>query len=245
MLSFLGVLRRAPWTVRLFLLTLAGNVLLIGLGILVAPSTLGSVEGWWSLLGAAGLQVALAVVALVGPFSLVKHAGVAGISLGFGALFAAIYLGFLVRDITGSTFGFDDGPLVIYLLFIGTALLAGVLASSRSQRFGAGVMAAVWALVIGTTIWSLGDLVLNYTLWGSAYWYQYWLQDGAIDEFRSSGSTDLGAFLLQDLQGALFFHQVLSVVIGAIGGAVGSGIGLGGARIWSRLRPHRPAATAI
>src|SRR5215813_14223725 len=166
MLRFLGVLRRAPWAVRLVLLTLAANVLLIGLGLLVAPSTLNTVEGWCDLIGAAGLQVAIALVALIGPVSLLKNASVAGISLGFGVLFAAIYLGFLVRDFTGSTLGIDDGPLIIYSLFIGVALLAGLLASVRGQRFGDGVIAAIWALVIGTAIWSLGLLLLNYQLWG-------------------------------------------------------------------------------
>lgn len=63
-----------------------------------------------------------------------------------------------------------------------------------------------------------------------------------VDDFQHSGSHDLGAFLLQDLQGALFFHQILSAVIGAIGGLVGRGVALGGAKRWSRVR--RPASTA-
>jgi len=79
-------------------------------------------------------------------------------------------------------------------LFIGIALLAGVTASLRSQQFRVGVVAAMWALVLGTAIWSIGVLLLNYALWGSSHWYQFWLQDGAINDVRSRGSHDLAIF---------------------------------------------------
>jgi hypothetical protein len=242
----LHILRHTSWPQRLFLLVLTGNVVSVVLGcLLVVPTTLNSVEGWWAMLGAVGLQVVLALVALIGPFSIAKTPHTGGISLGFGVLFAAVYLGFLARDITGSSFGIDDGPLIIYTLFVGVALAAGTVASLRTQKFRSGVLAAVWALVIGTALWSLGWLLLNYTLWGSAHWYQFWLQDGAIDDFQSSGSHDLGAFLLQDVQGALFFHQVLSVVIGAIGGVVGSTVVLGGVHLWQRLHRHQSATSQV
>jgi hypothetical protein len=166
-----------------------------------------------------------------------------GISLGFGAPFAAVYLGFLARDFAGLSLGIDDGPNTIYTLFVGIALLAGAAASVRSQRLREGVVVAIWALVMGTSIWSLGVLLLNYTLWGSSHWYQFWLQDGAIDDFHRSGSRDLGAFLLQDLQGALFFHQVLSTVIGAVGGAVSAVVVLGSTRVWRRLSQPSPTRT--
>jgi hypothetical protein len=241
MLTVLRALRRTSWMQRLFLLVLTGNVILIVLGLLVAPTTLSSVEGVWAMLGAIGLQGALALLALVGPVSFDKFPRAVGMSLGFGVLFAATYLGFLARDFAGSSLGIDDGPVTLYTLFVGVALLAGAAASVRSQQLRAGVVAAMWALVIGTAIWSLGVLPLNYALWGSPHWYQFWLQDGAIDDFHRSGSRDLGAFLLQDLQGALFFHQVLSAVIGTIGGFVGGSVALGSARLWRRL--HGPAPT--
>ena len=58
---------------------------------------------------------------------------------------------------------------------------------------------------------------------GRTQWYFFWLNDGAIDDFRSSGSTNLQFFLLQDMQGALFFHPLLSVVVGAVCGVIASG----------------------
>jgi hypothetical protein len=187
------------------------------------------------------MQVALALLALVGPLSFNKYQRTMGISLGLGALFAAVYLGFLTRDFAGVSWGPDDNPTLLYSLFVGIALVAGVAASLRAQRLRDGVVAAIWALLIGTAIWSLGVLLLNYTLWSSSNWYHFWLQDGAVDDFHRSGGQDLSAFLLQDLQGALFFHQILSAVVGALGGLVGSVVALGGARLWRLVR--RPAST--
>jgi hypothetical protein len=163
------------------------------------------------------------------------------ISLGFGALFAAVYLGFHMRDFADVSWGPDDNSTLPYALFVATALVAGATASLRTQRLGDGVVAAVWALLIGTALWSLGVLLLNYTLWGGTQWHHFWLQDGAVDDFHCSGGQDLRAFLLQDVQGASFFHQIVSAGIGAVGGPLGSVVALGGARLWNRVR--RPAST--
>jgi hypothetical protein len=237
----LSLLRRTSGVQRLVLLVLATNTSLLLLGPFVAPSSFTSADGWGALLGALSMQVTLALLALVGPLTFTKYPRTVGISLGLGALFAAVYLGFLTRDFAGVSWGPDDDSTLLYSLFVGIALVAGVAASLRTQRLRDGVVAAIWALLIGTAIWSLGVLLLNYTLWGSSNWYHFWLQDGAVDDFRRSGSHDLNAFLLQDVQGALFFHQILSAVIGAVGGLVGSVVALGGARLWYRVR--RPAST--
>jgi hypothetical protein len=234
-------LRRATWIERLFLLVLAGNMLLIPLGLRVVPSAFGADGTVWALLGTLGLQGLLALLALTGPLSFNRFPRTMGLSLGFGALFGATYLGFLARDFAGISWGPDDGPLTLYALFVGVAVLAGLLASLRTQRWRDGVVAAVWALVIGTAIWSLGVLLLNYALWGSSHWYQFWLQDGAVDDFHRSGSRDLGVFLLQDLYGALFFHQVLSAAVGVVGGLVGGGVVVGAARL--RRLQHGSAST--
>jgi hypothetical protein len=232
----LHALRRTSRIQRLFLLVLASNVGLLLAGLLVVPSARTSLDSIGALLGAILMQVALAVLALFGPLAFAKYPRTMGISLGGGAVFALVYLTFLTRDFAGATWGPDDGPLVIYSLFVGVALLAGALASARGLGLGNGVAAGVWALLIGTAIWSTGVLLLNYALWGSAHWYRFWLQDGAIDDFHRSGSHDLSAFMLQDVHGALFFHQVLSAVIGVVGGLVGSVVALAAAFGWQRLR---------
>src|SRR5262249_40679793 len=192
----LSLLRRMSGAQRLLLLVLAANMTLLLLGLFIAPSSFTSPEGWEALLGAVGMQAALALLALIGPLSFAKYPRTMGICLGLGALFAAVYLGLLTRDFAGVSWGPDDDPTLLYSLFVGIALVAGVAASLRAQQLRDGIVAGVWALLIGTALWSLGTLLLNYTLWGSAHWYHFWLQDGAIDDFHQSGSHDLNAFLL-------------------------------------------------
>lgn len=171
MAGILHALRRTTWIERLFLLVLASNVCLIVLGLRVVPSDLGSAEEVWDVLGVIGLQCLLALLALVGPLAFHAFPRTVGISMGLGALFAAVYLGFLARDFSGMALGPDDGPVTIYSLFVGIGPLAGAAASVRSQRLREGVVAAIWALAIGTAIWSLGVTLLNYTLWGGSHWY--------------------------------------------------------------------------
>jgi hypothetical protein len=84
-------------------------------------------------------------------------------------------------------------------------------------------------------MWSLGFVPLSYALWGSARWYRFWLQDGAVGDFHRSGGKNLGAFLLQDMYGAMVAHQVLSVAIGVAGGFLGSAI------VWA----SRPLARSL
>jgi hypothetical protein len=228
-------LERTSWIQRLFLLVLGCNVVLLPLGLHVVPADLHSVQGLGVLLATMGLQAGLALLALMGPVAFDRYSRTMGISLGFGVLFAVAYLGILACEFAGIQLSFDTGSGTIYALFVSAALFAAALASLRTQRLRDGVVASCWALVIGTAIWSLGVLVLNYALWGSPHWYAFWQGDGAIDDFRQSGSTDLAVFLLQDLQGALFFHPMLSAVIGAIGGLVGGGLVCVPAALWRLL----------
>jgi hypothetical protein len=234
-LPSLPSLRGTSWSQRLFLLVLCGNVVLVLVGLFVVPAALSATlgaplsrpDGPIDLLGALGMQVVLALLALIGPLSFGRYARTMKISFAFGTVFAAAYLGLLGLDYASIFLPFDNGPTDIYLLFVGIALLAGGWASVRTRRLRDGAVAAIWALVIGTAIWSLGWLLINYTLWGSPQWYQFWLQDGAVSDFRQSGGADLALALLQDIQGALFWHQVLSGVVGALGGVLGGGIALG------------------
>ena len=232
----LDALGRTSWIQRLFLLVLGCNAILIVLGLWVIPADLRSIQGLGVLLATVGMQGGLALLALVGPLSFDKYPRTMTISLALGVLFALAYLGILACEFAGIQLSFDTGLGTIYILFVAAAVLAGALASLRTQRLRDGGVASCWALVIGTAIWSLGVLLLNYATWGSPHWYQFWQGDGAIDDFRRSGTTDLAVFLLQDLQGALFFHPMLSAVIGAIGGFIGGSLMLFPRLLWRRLR---------
>lgn len=215
--TLLQTFQHSSWIQRLLLLILGCNVVIILWGVHVVPATLATLDGSGALMAPVGLQVVVALLALIGPFSFQRYRSSIGISLLFGALFAFAYDGIILLDMLGIS-----ADANIWLLFVSAASLAGLLASYQTSQFRHGMIAAVWTLVIGTAIWSTGILLINYVFWRSHPWYLFWLGDGAIDDFHRSGSTDVNVFLLQDLQGALFFHPLLSVVLGAICGLIAS-----------------------
>jgi hypothetical protein len=169
-------------------------------------------------LATVGMQVAIAVLALFGPLSFQHLRSSIAVAMLFGVLFALAYDGILLSNFIPSL----NLDFNVWLLFLGAASLAGFIAGYRTQRFGQGVATAVWALVIGTAIWSIGLLLINYVAWGSHQWYVFWLNDGAIGDFQRSGSTNVSVFLLQDMQGALFFHPLLSAFLGILCGLLAS-----------------------
>jgi len=78
-------------------------------------------------------------------------------------------------------------------------------------------------------------MAMSYSFWNTHDGYAFWLRDGAVSDFRRSGGTDLGLFLLQDIEGAVFFHPLLSVALGAACGVIGAAsvLALG----WLKERP--------
>ena len=216
--------RPASWTTRAVLVVLVADAVVALLGMRVVPAILRWPAGLGALLGAVGVQFTIAVAAVFGPMSLDKRPRTAGICLALGTLFAVAYVGLLAADFAVIHVSLNAGPATIYALFIGVAVIAGVVACWRTMRLREGAVAGCWALVVGTAMWSLGFVPLSYALWDSARWYHFWLQDGAIEDFHHSGGTNLSAFLLQDMYGAMAAHQVLSVAIGVAGGFLGSAI---------------------
>lgn len=208
---------------RLFVVALGVNIALIVAGIAVVPAALSSPQGLGTLLADVAMQIALAALALAGPFSFRQMRASIGISSALGLVFAALYLGIILRE-----FGGVNDSINILAIFGLVAAGAGGAASYQARRWRPGVPAGIWALVIGTALWSAGALLINYLSWGSQRQYVFWLNDGAIGDFRRSGSHDLNTFLLQDLQGAVFFHPLLGTVVGAIGGLAGGGVARGG-----------------
>jgi len=222
MQTLLRVFDRFSWIQRLLILVPGCNIVLIVWGAYFIPTTLATSNGIVTLLAPVGVQVVVALFALVGPLSLRREHRSYGISLLFGALFAVAYDGIVFLDMVGISWDFN-----VWLLFLSVAGLAGLIVGYRTGQIGQGVMAAIWSLVIGTTIWSMFILLINYAFWGTHAWYLFWLSDGAVDEFRHSGSNNVNVFLLQDIQGALVFHQVLSVALGGICGLVAGGLAKG------------------
>jgi hypothetical protein len=179
-----------------------------------------------------GMQVAVACLALAGPLAFQHHGTSIRLAFVGGALFAVAYDGILLSDF----FTQISLDVNIWLLFVGAASLTGFIAGYQSRRFSQGVITAIWTLVIGTAIWSSGLMIMNYVCWGTHQWYDFWLKDGAIDDFSRSGSSNLNVFLLQDMQGALFFHPLLSVLLGALCGLVTSSVAQGVLSLRKHLR---------
>lgn len=236
MSTVLRTFHQSSWIQRLFLLVLICNIVLILWGIRVVPATIAAPDGIARILADIGLQVVIGLLALFGPLSFQRSRSALWISLFFGLLFAIAYDSLLLLDYLGVSENVN-----VYLFFLGAASLAGLIAGYQTRRFSQGVIAAIWALVIGTAIWSTSVLPMHYAFWGSHQAYIFWQNDGAIDEFGRSGMTDLNLFLIQDIQGALFFHPLLSAVTGAICGLVTSSLAQGVLRLW-KLRSNPPAS---
>jgi hypothetical protein len=187
----------SPWSQRLVALVLGGNVILILWGTHVVPAIVYP-DGLGTTGAAILMQVAIAALAFFGPLSFPRYRASIGISLVLGLLFAVACDGILLSDFIPSL----NIDFNVFLLFLGAASLVGFLAGYHTRSLMQGVVAAFW---------------------GSHQWFLFWQNDGAIDDFLHSGATNLHLFLLQDMQGALFFHPLLSAVVGILCGMVSSG----------------------
>jgi hypothetical protein len=203
---------------RVLLAALAVDSILVVGGVGLAPETLWSAAGLGRVVADLGLFVVIGTAAVLGPLALSRIADVGGVCLWTGTAFALVYTSDLVLDFAGtSPFGLSP-----YWYFGVAALLASTWASCRTRRLSRGIAAATWTLVIGTAIWSVGMMTTSYVFWHTRSGYAFWLRDGAVSDFRRSGATSLWPFLLQDIQGAVFFHPLLSLAIGAVCGVVGA-----------------------
>ena len=228
------IVGRMSWLERLYIAVCAVNLALILASVAIAPTSLRTGGGIFALGGAALMQVALAALALAGPFALRRWRAGATASLTVGAGLAFIYLAIIVAEFLGVR---DN--ITILALFIAAAFAAGAWTGWRSGQWRQGVMAGVWSLLIGTALWTVGDLLINYLFWGSPQQYGFMAFDGAVEEFRRAGGGDWNAYLIQDMLGATFFHPLLSVIVGAIAGVAG-GVLAQGASILRRRAISAP-----
>jgi hypothetical protein len=213
---------------RVLLAAVFANGALIIAGVFVVPATVRSLDGLGIIAADIGLQVAIALVGLYGPVSLGRLGDAAGWCLAVGSAFALAYLGLLLFDFAGH-------PLALspYEFFAAAALAGSIPVALRTRRVTSAMLAATWSLVLGTLLWSTGLLVTAYAFWGTRGAHGFWLRDGALSDFRHSGIHNLSVFLLQDLQGAVFFHPFLSAVIGISGGFAAAAVALTGATVES------------
>jgi hypothetical protein len=200
---------------------LAADVLLVLAGLTIVPETLGSFTGVGAPAADIALLLGIGAAAMFGPGSLDRLSGATAPCLAVGVVFAVSYAGLLLLDFAGRPL-----PVNPLYLFIAGGLIASACAGYTTRRISQGVLAGAWALVLGTAMWSAGLMTIAYSFWGTRPAYQFWQRDGAVSEYHRSGGSDFSVFLLQDIQGAIFFHPLLSVAIGAALGLIGAGVGL-------------------
>jgi len=205
-------------------LAVDGALVLAGLGLV--PEAVRSPAGIGRVLADLGLLALIGAAALVGPMAFSRLRDIDDVCLCAGSLFAFVYLLHLLLGFSGRPPGLNP-----WWFFVVTALVASAWATLRTHQFLRGVAAACWALVVGTAIWSAGLMAMSYAYWDTADGYAFWMSDGAISDFHRSGGSSLPLFLVQDIEGAVFFHPLRSVAVGAACGAVGAAGGLGARRL--------------
>jgi hypothetical protein len=203
---------------RVLAATLALDAALIIGGLALAPEALRSASGVGIVLADVGLMAAICAASVVGPLALDRYPEIDGVCLWVGLAFAVAYDGDLLLDFAGRPVSINE-----YSLFIAAAVLASSWATLRSGRLSRGVIAGGWALVVGTAIWSAGLMTISYAYWHTRSGYGFWLRDGAVSDFHHTRGTDLWLFLLQDIQGAVFFHPFLSLTLGLTCGTIAAG----------------------
>lgn len=215
---------------RVLLAALAVNCVLVVVGVVIAPSSVMSATDAGRVIADLGLLIAIGTAGVIGPVALHRFAEIADLCLWAGVAFAVAYSADLLLDFAGRPINFNP-----FWFFVVTALIASALAAHRTRRPSYGIAASSWALVLGTAIWSIGLMGTTYGFWHTQNGYLFWLRDGAVSDFRHSGATGLWPFLLQDIQGAVFFHPLLSLAVGAACGAVGAVIALLLRQLWERM----------
>lgn len=219
-------LLKAPFAGKAIAALAILNAALIGLGVILAPTTLtASREGW---LGVGAALTMLAACAVLGVFGspvlerkdplILKVASLFGLVL--GVLFVSEML-FEYIALPGSVGNERLGYLEFGAMFL-CLFLAGLTGARATGRLRHGVLAAVWSAMIGSLIWVGSLLSTYYAFMGTARQEQVLVADQVLEDFKRSGMSDLRAFVMQDYLGGVFFHLLLGLVAAGILGLLGA-----------------------
>lgn len=203
------------------------NIALIGIGLVLFPSTMKpGGDGWRSVFAAEGILIVYGVIGFWGTAALEKNYPGAlrpGILFGLlaGGVFALeICLEYLFLPKDNTQYGFFEYGLVFLLFFI-----AGLWTSWQTGRVRDGLLAAVWSALISSLIWYAVLLISYYIFHGTLRQNSVFAAEGTFDDFRSSGETNFDAFVMVDFLGACFFHLLLAPLIAYLLGSLGGVFG--------------------
>jgi hypothetical protein len=204
--------------------------LLVGLGLIVFPTTLQEPGSW---LGLTADMAILTVYATVGWFlSPVTHRSdprILQVAVPLGGLVGVIFLlemilEYIILPENNTAFGFIEFGAAFSVYF-----LAALLVCRQTGQIKAGIVASLWTSVIGSILWLGGVLAIAYLFHGTPQQAQVFQAEGNYEDFLRSGQTDFDAFIMQDFMGAGLFHLLLGPMIagfwGVGGGITGKAIG--------------------
>lgn len=199
---------------------------LVGLGLILTPTTLtASRQGWL------GLAAALAMLAVYGALGVWgsrtverKNPRILPIAVRFGLGIGSIFVVEMLFEyaVLPSSKGNER---LAYLEFGGMFLclfLAGLKGGQATGRLWQGLLTAIWSTMIGSLIWGASLLSTYYAFMGTARQEQVLAADQVFEDFKRSGMTDLRAFVMQDYLGGVFFHLLLGLIVAGILGTIGA-----------------------
>jgi hypothetical protein len=211
------------------------NIALVGYGLILCPSAI-SGDGLWGVGGVLGVLIAYGLAGWWGtPSTDRRSPHILRSSILFGLLIGAVFvvemlLEYLILPADNTQMGLIEFGIVFVLLFV-----AGVRGAQKTELIGLGVLTALWSALIGSLVWFNVVLIIHYLFSGTPQQAQVLHAEGTYADYQRSGMHDFGAFVMQDLLGAGFFHLLLSPVLAVILGALGSFVGKGLVALQSRL----------
>jgi hypothetical protein len=209
------------------------DFLLIGLGLVLFPTTLSaSSQGWTGLAGAGFILAVYAAASIfIVPAVARKFPRSLRSGLGFGLAAGAIYA---IQILIGYLIPLDEQgnaslSMVTYGAFFLLLFLAAAFTALEERSWRAGLLAALWCALVGLVIWACVLLASYYIFLSSVQEARLLEVDQTISNFHTSGMSDLRAFVMQDYLGGIFFHLVLgplfALVFGGIGALAGRALG--------------------
>ncbi len=199
---------------------------LVGLGLILTPTTLtASRQGWLGVSAALAMLLVYAVLGVAGSSAVERtNPRTLPIAIRFGLAIGCLFVAEMLFEYITLPSRKGNERLG-YLEFGGMflcLLLAGLMGGKASGRVWCGVLAAIWSTIVGSLIWVASLLSTYYAFMGTARQERVLVVDEVLEDFKRSGMSDLRAFVTQDYLGGVFFHLLLGLVAAGILGLLGA-----------------------
>jgi hypothetical protein len=213
------------------------NVALLWVVVFIVPQAFTSLSSGAGLVAATLMQLLYGFVLLYSSIGLAtRDFAEVRLTVVLGGAYGLVYGALMLSEyLVPVTTGYSEltGTIAVGILVV-VCLVAGIATAGRTGSVWQASLAAMRAAMIGTLIWLLAYLVITYAFWGTGTQQAVLQAEGTFEDFAAHGGGDFAVFLIGDMQGAAFFHPLLSALIGLALGLAGGGIG----RLAARRRGH-------